>query len=413
MNSKMECAETAPDLAREVLKKGLVSGVLSAPRRTGNQTQTAQKIRIRKITQGTEEVFHLEYFQGKQVFHRNKTGPELDAFITESLGTVYAKASFSVQNGETIQALSNKRGRLSVLRKNNPDTAGAVHLSAGQTHDRKKKYILEEGVPVPFLMDLGIMNSSGTVLKAKYDKFRQINRFLEFIEDIVPELRRHLSEEKKTLSIIDFGCGKSYLTFAVYYYLAVLQKLPVHITGLDLKKDVIQKCGTLAQKYGYDGLSFIAGDIAGYAENDSPDMVISLHACDTATDEALAQAVRKNAKIIFSVPCCQHEINGQLSKQNNDSASQPGRFILAPLLRHGIVREQFSSLLTDALRASLLEKAGYTVQVMEFIDMVHTPKNLLIRAVFSETRENTNQNTEYETLRDFMGVHPALEGLLS
>ncbi len=232
-------------------------------------------------------------------------------------------------------------------------------------HNRKKNYILAEGVPVPFLVDLGVMTPEGKVIHSRYDKFRQINRFLEFIEDILPEL-----PEGRELSVIDFGCGKSYLTFAMYYYLHELKNYPLRVTGLDLKTDVIRHCNSLAVRYGYAGLHFLQGDIASYEGACEVDMVVTLHACDTATDAALKKAVDWNARVILSVPCCQHELNRTIQ---ND--------MLAPVLRYGLIRERMAALITDGLRADLLEQLGYKVQVLEFIDMEHTPKNILIRAV--------------------------------
>lgn len=233
------------------------------------------------------------------------------------------------------------------------------------SHNRVKKYILEEGKPVPFLVDLGVQTKEGKIVHSRYDKFRQINRFLEFIEDILPILPKD-----RPVHIIDFGCGKSYLTFAMYYYLHELNGLSLQVTGLDLKEDVITNCNALAKKYGYDGLTFLHGDIADYTGTDRADMVVTLHACDTATDYALYKAMKWEAKVILSVPCCQHEVNGQISCEALDGA-----------LRYGLLRERLSALFTDALRADLLEENGYDTQVLEFIDMEHTPKNILLRAV--------------------------------
>jgi SAM-dependent methyltransferase len=322
--------------------------------------------------------------------------------------------------------MANRRGELSAIRKpvrpaaNRPGSADdtpSCDLSSNeetQAHNRVKNYILREGEPVPFLVDLGVMTETGVVVKAKYDKFRQINRFLEFIEDVLPELEK--IGATREISIIDFGCGKSYLTFAVYHYLATLKRLPVRIIGLDLKRDVIERCAALATRYGYDRLSFQTGDIAGFEGATGADMVITLHACDTATDYALAQAVRWNARVILSVPCCQHELNRQLSERDS---SAPGRATLESAFKYGIIRERMAALLTDAMRAELLESSGYRVQILEFIDMSHTPKNLLIRAVRNDRATAANgaqpdgatkaDESGYATLRDFLGVEPTLE----
>lgn len=256
-----------------------------------------------------------------------------------------------------------------------------------------KKYILQENIPVPFLVDLGVMTKEGKIITQKYDKFRQINRFLEFIQDILPKL-----EQEHEVTILDFGCGKSYLTFAIYYYLRELKGYDVNIIGLDLKTDVIKKCNHLAEKYGYEKLHFYQGDIADYEGVSSVDMVVTLHACDTATDYALAKAVEWGAKVILSVPCCQHELNKQIQ---ND--------VLESVLKYGILKERMSALLTDGIRANFLEAMGYETQILEFIDMEHTPKNLLIRAVKNGKKKDLNHT---KGLMDALHVQPTLERLL-
>ena len=280
-----------------------------------------------------------------------------------------------------MNVLVSKKGRVTVKEKKKPGNAASGNAAPGSAgsgvkrasleHNRKKEYLLEEGTPVPFLVDLGVMTAEGRVVHARYDKFRQINRFLEFIEDILPAFPRN-----RELTILDFGCGKSYLTFAMYYYLRECCGLDVRIIGLDLKKDVIRRCGELARRYGYDKLTFLEGDIAGYEGCSQVDVVVTLHACDTATDYALYKAVKWNARVILSVPCCQHELNGQLRNET-----------LAPVLKYGLLKERIAALLTDGLRAELLEQQGYDTQILEFIDMEHTPKNILIRAVKRPERE--------------------------
>ena len=265
---------------------------------------------------------------------------------------------------------------------------------SGLQHNRQKHYILKEGIPVPFLQDLGVMTGDGKVVRTKYDKFRQINRFLELIEDVLPAL-----DAGRESRIIDFGCGKSYLTFAMYYYLHELKGYPVRITGLDLKKDVISRCSRLSESYGYDNLEFCHGDIADYSGADEVDMVVTLHACDTATDYALAKAVAWGAKVILSVPCCQHELNRTMENP-----------LLKPVFQYGIIKERMAALYTDALRAQLLEHQGYRTQILEFIDMEHTPKNLLIRAVWDgRPKENLGEIGE---ILEFLHVEPLLYKLL-
>ena len=266
----------------------------------------------------------------------------------------------------------------------------------GLSHNRKKNYILEEGIPVPFLVELGVQTADGQVVHAKYDKFRQINRFLEFIEDVLPKLDR----DRESV-ILDFGCGKSYLTFAMYYYLKELKGYPVRIIGLDLKADVIRRCSELAVRCGYDALSVSTGDIASYEGVERVDMVVTLHACDTATDYALEKAVRWGAKVILSVPCCQHELNRQM---------ESGLF--APVFGYGIIKERMAALYTDALRAQILEYMGYRVQILEFIDMEHTPKNLLIRAV-KKREAGKDLPDELKKCMEFLHVQPTLASLLT
>ncbi|MBO4415355.1 MAG: SAM-dependent methyltransferase [Lachnospiraceae bacterium] len=277
-----------------------------------------------------------------------------------------------------VNTAENKNGRNADLdnaaRKSANGTESAVQggvsipASAIGGPDREKNHILREGVPVPFLVELGVMNKEGYVVKARYDKFRQINRYLEFVNDVVPELKKRSDDH--SLKIIDFGCGKSYLTFALYHFLHETKGLNVQITGLDLKKDVIADCSRLAQRLGYNDLEFKHGDIADYETSGGVDMVVTLHACDTATDYALYNAIRWNAGVIFCVPCCQHELNKQIRNKELES-----------VLKYGIIKERISALITDAMRAEMLEEQGYKTQILEFIDMEHTPKNLLIRAV--------------------------------
>lgn len=246
---------------------------------------------------------------------------------------------------------------------------------------------------MPFLVELGIMNKEGKVLAKRYDKFRQINRFLEMVEDVLADL-----PTGRPLTIVDFGCGKSYLTFALYHYLTVRKKRELNIIGLDLKADVIEHCNELAAKIGYDHLKFLVGDIAEYNELEQVDMVITLHACDTATDAALEKAVRWGASVILSVPCCQHELFAQIENE-----------VMSPMLSHGILKERFSALATDAIRAKLLDMMGYSSQLLEFIDLENTPKNILIRAVKSSAGDNSVKWREYTAFRDFLGAKPYLE----
>lgn len=353
--------EELRDVLLKILTDELYQIILSNPR----AGEGAFKIRVRPVMARGQLLFQCTVYEGTKVFHENMDRPKALAYI---LGRM--ERDFRQLEGESIglkvTALVSKKGKVTVK------TANALRRDTGEagilpdlSHNRTKKYILEEGVKVPFLEELGVQTKEGKIVRSRYDKFRQINRYLEFVEDILP-----VFEKDKPVHIVDFGCGKSYLTFALYYYLHELRGREVFITGLDLKADVIRKCGQLADKYGYRNLRFLQGDIADYEKEGTVDMVVSLHACDTATDYALKKAVDWGARVIFAVPCCQHEVNGQIRSRE-----------LAPVLRYGLIKERVAALLTDAVRANLLEEQGYEAQILEFIDMEHTPKNILIRAV--------------------------------
>lgn len=264
------------------------------------------------------------------------------------------------------------------------------------------------------------MTPEGKIISSKYDKFKQINRFLEFIDDILPNVIEEIKKENNSetinrpIQIIDFGSGKSYLTFAVHYFLTEIKHLPVEIIGLDLKEDVIDYCNKLADKLNYTNLKFFVGDISSYEQNISPDIVITLHACDTATDYALNYAIKKQAKAILSVPCCQHEINFQLEKSKK-TISENSPFL--PILKYGILKEKLSSIITDSIRAELLESSGYKVQLLEFIDISHTPKNILIRAIRKPTSKfsmdkNCKSYLQAKRLLDSLQLNHSLEDLL-
>lgn len=347
---------TTDEFLEELINEELILAVLSGCRKK----DAPDRVRIRPVELKGEILYQASASLGTKMFHRNYGREELLAYIRESLDGTYSQLQVQGQKADG-SILVSRKGRQTVRKKFHEKKENTRILS----HNRVKRYILPQGTPVPFLVDLGVMTGEGRVHEAAYDKYRQINRFLEFIEDILPKLPKD-----RELTIVDFGCGKSYLTFAMYYFLRELRGYQVKIVGLDLKADVIEHCGRLAEKYGYDGLQFLQGDIAGYEGLDRVDMVVTLHACDTATDFALAKAVQWNAQVILSVPCCQHELNRKIK---ND--------LLSPVLKYGILKERMAALLTDGIRAELLESKGYSVQILEFIDMEHTPKNLLIRAV--------------------------------
>lgn len=250
---------------------------------------------------------------------------------------------------------------------------------------------------IPPLVDMGVFTKEGKVASNMYDKYRQINKFIQFIDEAVDK------SGLKTLNIIDFGCGKSYLTFVVYYYLTYIKGLDVTMTGMDLKEDVIRKCQQTAEKYGYDKLNFLVGNIADYVSDRPVDMVITLHACDVATDYALFHAIQWKTSMIISVPCCQHELNGQMESET-----------FKILTRYGLVKERIAALMTDAIRANLLEYYGYKTQLLEFIDFSHTPKNIMIRAVKANISEKHRGQMlqEVKNLMEEYHLEPTLYRIL-
>ena len=380
-------------LFTDCLNETLIRVILSNP----SSKDGVIKICARPMLKNKSLLFQIEEYTKTQVFHKNLTAGDAGSYLTGKLSSDTSSQTASFKNALvetksfTANVLVSKKGTITIKKKMN---ASPKQTKISLSHNRKKKYILEEGIPVPFLIDLGVMTQNGSIVNAHYDKFRQINRFLEYIEDILPSL-----PTGRELRILDFGCGKSYLTFAIYYYLKVLKGYPVRMTGLDLKEDVIRHCNELAVKYGYDKLEFLCGDIAYYDGCSQVDMVVTLHACDTATDYALAKAVGWGAKVILSVPCCQHELNKQMK---ND--------LLSPVLHYGILKERMAALMTDGLRAQILEANGYRTQILEFIDMAHTPKNLLIRAVYNgHCADNKAQINELLAAFD---INPTLYRLL-
>lgn len=399
-----------------ILNREFIRAVFSNPRVKDNVV----KAKLRPMEQKGELLFQLESFTKTQVFHKNLTVEETKDELAKLLEEFRQVQVETVS--EDITVLISKKGKATIKRKRKKMQAKAADLS----HNRKKKYILEEGIAVPFLQDLGVMTQDGKIVRTKMDKFRQINRFLEFVEDILPQL-----DKDRELTLLDFGCGKSYLTFAMYYYLHELKGYDIRIIGLDLKTDVILHCNELAKKYGYEKLTFLVGDIADYEGVDQVDMVVTLHACDTATDYALAKAVGWNAKVILSVPCCQHEVNKQLEKQRNlHSGKMKSKTevmgvsemlgdqlasmeeVLGPIMDYGLLRERFAALVTDGLRAKRLESEGYETQVLEFIDMEHTPKNILLRAV-KKGSPAAKSRKEAEDCERFLKIQPTLGMLLA
>jgi hypothetical protein len=355
-----------------LLEEGLARAVLSKPRRESPYS----KVTVRPVLVDEELRYQFEYRQGEKATHANLLPGEAETELAGLIHRDFRQALLQTP-AHDYQVLDGKK----VLRRQPTAKPG------GLEHDRRKRRLLEEGTPVPFLVELGVMTPEGKVRAQQHGKFRQVNRFLELVDDVLP---------RRALRIVDFGSGKSYLTFALYHLLAVERGLDVEVVGLDLKEDVIQRCRALAERLGYERLTFEVGDIALF-EGEPADVVVSLHACDTATDDALARAVRWDAEVILAVPCCQHELNGQLRADG-----------LAPLLEHGILRERFAALATDAARAQLLEAVGYRTQVVEFVDLEHTAKNVLIRAVRSGSAD-AEALRRYRAFKEQLGIDPALE----
>lgn len=357
------------DTLKSVLDKSLnidfVSAVLSNPR----EKDGTVKVKIRPVMKQDRLLVQCEEYRNNQAFHLNLEAEATSEYVENQM-KVFKQMQMETRQFR-YQVLVSKKGKMTIQKRLQTAEVKEVNYS----HNRAKHYILEEGKTVPFLRDLGVMTKTGEIVRTKFDKFRQINRFLEFIEDILPQLPKD-----REVTILDFGCGKSYLTFAMYYYLHELNGYDIRIIGLDLKTDVIEACNQLAKKYGYKKLKFLEGNIADYTGSDEVDMVVTLHACDTATDFALAKAVGWKAKVILSVPCCQHELNGQMANE-----------VLAPLFSYGLIKERMAALVTDSLRAEYLKREGYDTQILEFIDMEHTPKNILIRAVYTGKRGDNDE----------------------
>ncbi len=354
-----------------------------------------KKIKVKIENSAGKTGYFGEMFTEKQVFHKHFTEIELDEFIKKHAGTTF-KNCIERTDSEEITILGNKKGKITRIAKKLDSPTKIPEISTAQD----KNYIIKEGVAVPFLVVLGVMTSEGKVVASRYSKFRQINRFLEFVDDVLPSV----ITEEEPVRIADFGCGKSYLTFAVHYFLTEIRHIPCQIEGLDLKKDVIDFCNQTVEKLGLKNINFCVGNISDYSGSKNPDIVMTLHACDTATDFALQYAVDRNAKAILSVPCCQHQINTQITNNRKGKIKQPDS-PLEPILKHGLLREKFSSILTDALRAEWLEQQGYKVQLLEFIDEEHTPKNVLIRAV---KKEGTSEKKTFPKILDDLNISPEI-----
>ena len=372
----------------EVFKDEIIKIVIS--------NKLSKEVKYNKIAVNLKEAnkgkfYQIEKFTDKQVFHENISFENINEKVYECLNGNYKQLSAWSDN-YTYDMKISKKGKV-FLGKKKSDNSKVVKKG----HNKEKNYILREGMIIEPLIDLGVFTKEGKVINSKYDKYKQINRFIEIIDD---EIKKN---DYKELTILDFGCGKSYLTFVLYYYFVKIKNINVKMIGLDLKEDVIKKCNEIAQRYKYDNLHFELGDINGFKYNNKVDMVITLHACDTATDYALYNAIKWNSKMIFSVPCCQHEFNSQMKADE-----------LSILTNYGIVQERIAALMTDSVRANLLECAGYKTQLLEFIDISHSPKNILIRASKSNVSKEKREKSlkEVNNLIETFNFNPTLFNLL-
>ena len=375
-------------MLEEVFKNEIIKIVIS---NKVKKDEKYNKIAINLKENNKNKFYQIEKFTDKQVFHENIKINEISDKVSELIFGNY-KQMTAWSNNEIFDLKISKKGKIFLGKKKN-DNSKIV----AKGHNKEKNYILKEGMIIEPLIDLGVFTKEGKVVNSKYDKYKQINRFIEIIDD---EIKKN---DYKELTILDFGCGKSYLTFVLYYYFVKIKNINVKMIGLDLKEDVIKKCNDIAKRYNYENLHFELGDINGFKYNNKVDMVITLHACDTATDYALYNAIKWNSKMIFSVPCCQHEFNSQM-KANE----------LSILTKYGIVQERVAALMTDSVRANLLECMGYKTQLLEFIDIAHSPKNILIRASknnISKEKKEKSLNEVNNLIRTF-NFNPTLYNLL-
>lgn len=377
------------ELVKEILneKEEIIKITLSSPL---FKYEEYSKIVIRPVNIKNKQGFQAERFKNNQVFHLNMSD---DGFLSylENIFLNYAQICVFKEGITTTYSVS-KKGIIKLTESKNN-----LQLKQKNTdNNRKKEYIFNEGENIPALVDLGVFTKDFKIVKTKYDKFKQINRFIEIVNDAFTNYTN------ENITILDFGCGKSYLTFIIYYFFREVKNKNVKIIGYDLKKDVVEDCNRIAEKYGYDNLKFVVSDVTKDVLYDEHiDMVISLHACDVATDFALDYAIKKNVKYIFSVPCCQHEVNKTIKKGGD----------LDILLKHGLIKERVSALLTDSIRAGILEDMGYNVDVLEFVDFSHSPKNIMIRA--KKTKKEIDKNRkQIEELQRKYGFSQTLYSLV-
>lgn len=379
----MEFTDMKQQLLEHIFNKKLISATISQPRKKADELK---RVKLKPVEIKGQYHIQLEYQYERILKHKNILLENFHPYLDELL------QQFRQFHGQFTDRLI----QIQLSKKNKvfwKEEQTEMKKELSLAHNRKKNYLLNETTPYPFLVRLGVQTPDGKVKKQKYDKFRQINRFLEFIDDSLDYLPTN-----RQIRIIDFGSGKSYLTFALYHYLKIEKGLDLKVTGLDLKKEVIEECNNIAKDLHYDHLEFIIGDINDYDGETSVDMVVTLHACDVATDMALARAVKWGAKVILSVPCCQHELNRQLNAPHLEIMTQ-----------HGLIKERFAALATDSIRAEILKLVGYEVQLMEFIDMEHTPKNILIRGFYTGKKPGKNEFERYKAFIEFLSAKPFLQ----
>ena len=363
------------------------------------------KIIIKPLFLKSAKNIQIESFKDNKAFHKNielNNFQEIENVLKEYIEN-FKQILLQIENFD----VSFIRKKESFIKRENKNNL----IKNSNEHNKKKQYILNEGDKIDFLIELGLMSVEGKILKSSYNKFKQINKYLEFIDDIIEELKSKKLIDNH-INVLDFGCGKSYLTFALYYYLKNYRKdLSFSIVGLDLKKDVIEFCNKLAEKLNYENLEFLNGNIKDYDRTKEVDLVFSLHACNNTTDYSLEKALSLNAKAIakaiLAVPCCHHEFFEKIQK-NKDSKFYNNLKIMAD---NGIVLDKFASLATDSFRSLALELCGYKTKMIEFIDMEHTPKNILIKAIKSKSSNIKEKLIEYNKLKEFLGIQPLLEEL--
>lgn len=377
--------ETSIEILKKLINEERIEKVVMASPvlKTG-----IKKIEVKPFKSKREILYQISFVNNKKAIHQNFSVEEIIVEIEKQ--TEQFKQINVFSDIEEFQILRNSKGNEKIIKKEKEKKEILI-----KEHNKKKEYIIQEGEKCDFLIHLGVMDNNGKVFQKKYDKFRQINRYLEFISDVVKEF-----PTDRKLKIVDFGSGKAYLTFALYYYLVKRLKMDIEIYGVDIKEDVIEFCNKTSKELNYDSLKFVYGNIKSFDVLKNADFVVTLHACDTATDDAIVQALKWNAKVIMCVPCCQHELFGKIQ---ND--------VMNPILKHGIVKEKLSSIITDSLRGNILEIMGYSVQLLEFIDMEHTPKNILIRAIKKKDK-NRNAIAEYMEFKNFWKIEPYIEKAL-